>query len=114
NLSFYKGKPQLQPLAASFVSIISGSNITQDMLVDLKTAVKLGKDGGVQMIGPLRAANVNEFRSKAGKKHLRLVVIDNTETVGGIIFESNWDANTKRLFDSGKPFYVNATVGNFQ
>lgn len=114
NLGQYKGRPQLRPLSAELIEVKSVGTISPELAHKLSDAIKTGSNSGPLLIGPVSAVSSKTFRSKAGKKHLKVVLKDKTAIAEGIIWESGWDEALRGRLDGGAEFYVYAKVGTFQ
>lgn len=114
NLGQYKGKPQLQPLAAELVQIKQQAAIDPDVTHTLRKAIDAGDSKSPLLIGPLTALNTQKFHSKAGKEHLKAVVRDDTAIAEAVLWQGNWDEDLRKRLNSGASFYVTAKVGQFR
>lgn len=69
---------------------------------------------GTKMLLQLRALSVRPFISRAGKRHLSLMLTDGQDTARGVMWEGTWQPDDLELMASGRPFVVQAKVGEFR
>lgn len=81
--------------------------------INLAQAVKNNSNSPMR-IGPVTASYTEPFTSKAGKKHLRVVLQDHSLSVDGIIWESHWTEEQYNQMKLKKPFHINAKVSEYQ
>lgn len=114
NLGQYKGKPQLQPLAAELIQVQQNSHIDPEVSHTLREAIVDGNQNVTLLIGPVSAVSTQTFTSKSGKTHLKVVLRDPTALVEGVIWAGNWDQALRNQLGSKAAFHVNAKVGSFR
>ncbi len=117
NLGMYRGRPQITPLSALHVKVIS----SDDVAVSLSDAVSMERAGGTLRIGPLTATAVEPFTSRRGLKHVRLMFADPKSgahgtriTAQGIMFQGDRTRCEVNLLGSGAPVMVVAKVDRYR
>ncbi len=114
NLGSYGGQPQINPLSATHVEILTRGDV--DLPIPLEQAV-VRADASLR-VGPLRVVSVTKFTSRANLKHLRLRLApadtQQHESVGGIMFEGDWSHCDLKLLRSGRTVVVDAKIDTYQ
>ena len=121
NLGTYRGQPQLGPLSAAHVEVLTPAAATAPPVRPWNpsdTAVTLGaaatRIGETLLVGPLTAIDVEPFTSRAGRQHVRLVLADPESTVQGILYQGDWTEDHVTLLKSGEPLIVAAEISEYR
>ena len=121
NLGTYRGQPQLGPLSAAHVEVLAAAAAAAPPVRPWNpsdTAVALGaaaaRIGETLLVGPLTAIDVEPFTSRAGRRHVRLVLADPESTVQGIVYQGDWADDHVELLQSGASIVVTAEIEEYR
>ena len=114
NLGMYRGQPQLKPLSAAHVEVLTPPAAEQ--AVPLARATK--RTGERLLVGPVKAVGAEPFTSRRGLRHVRLTLADPAapanETVQGVMFQGDRTHHEVQLLSSGAPVIVTAEIDVYQ
>ena len=117
NLGIYQGRPQLKPLSAVHVEVIS----PRDAAIPLADAVSTDRVGETLRVGPLTAAAVAPFTSRRGLEHVRLTLAEprpaggrTPATAQGVMFQGDRTDCEVNLLRSGAPVVVTAEINLYE
>ena len=117
NLGMYRGRPQLKPLSAAHVDVISPHGAP----IPLADAVSAAHAGETLRVGPLTATSVEPFTSRRGLEHVRLTLAaastgsaEKRATVQGVMFQGDRTDCELRLLRSAAPVVVTAEIDEYQ
>lgn len=113
-LGKYKNKWQLALHSKESIKRIRESNSDlASKAISLKAASS--QVNQTMWIGPVIVPNYDLFISKSGKKHLKISLRDESiYSANGIIWEGNWDSETKKNLDAKQKYYVLAEVSTYK
>ena len=114
NLGMYEGRPQLQPLSAAHVEVVSPADAT------VALAVAAGHAGETLRVGPVTAAAVEPFTSRRGLEHVQLTLAEpraagrGSAVAQGVLFQGDRTDCELRLLRSGAPVIVTAEIRTYR
>lgn len=117
NLGIYQGRPQLKPLSASHVEVIS----PRDAAIPLADAVSTDRVGETLRVGPLTAVAVEPFTSRRGLDHVRLTLAGAQAAGGGarsaaqgVMYQGARTDCEVNVLRSGAAVVVTAEIGLYR
>ena len=116
NLGMYQGKPQIQPLSADHVQVLTDGEDAQQVPLSSVSDVHVGQ---TLVVGPVVADRVTSFESQHGRRHLQIEFADAAQEgaterkVGGIMFQSRQTPCAVRRLRSKSPIAVKVDVSDF-
>ena len=117
NLGMYQGRPQLKPLSAVHVEVVSPAGPATP-LADAASAERAGE---TLRVGPLTAAAVEPFTSRRGLEHVRLTFVAprpaegrTRATAQGVMFQGDRTDCELNLLRSGAPVEVTAEIDLYE
>ena len=114
SLGTYQGRPQLRPLSADHVEVVSpeATEVAQPL-----SATRAAQLGDALLVGPVSVADVEFFTSQAGRRHVRMNFADaatpSAAPVAGVMFEGDWTDCEVAALRSGEPVLVAVEVDEY-
>ena len=116
NLGMYQGRPQIKPLSAAHIKVLSSGAAA----IPLADALSTERVGETLRVGPLTAVAVEPFTSRRGREHVRLTLADPQAAAGardtaqGVMFQGDRTACEVSLLRSGAPVVVTAEINLYE
>lgn len=117
NLGLYQGRPQIKPLSSAHIQVLPSACQARP-LADLLASSKTGQ---TWCVGPVVATKVEVFKSRRGRRHVRLEFAESLSSPGeerrvvaGIMFDGEWTDRDVAMLRSGAPLNVTARIDEYR
>lgn len=117
NLGLYQGRPQIKPLSSAHIQVLH-IDCPARTLADLLASPTTGQ---TWCLGPVVATEVEVFRSRRGRRHVRLEFTesqsspsDGRNVAAGIMFDGDWTDRDVSMLRSGAPLTVTARIDEYR
>jgi hypothetical protein len=117
NLGQYQGKPQIKPLSSAHIQVLP-SDCPARSLADVLASSATGQ---TLCFGPVMATKVEIFKSRRGRRHVRLEFTEPQFSSGeerivtaGIMFDGEWTDRDVAMLRSGASLNVTARIDEYR
>ena len=117
NLGQYQGRPQIKPLSSAHIQVLP-SDCPARSLADVLASSTTGQ---TLCLGPVMATKVEIFKSRRGRRHVRLEFTESQSSPGeernvaaGIMFDGEWTDHDVAMLRSGAPLNVTARIDEYR